>query len=392
MKTKKSNKKQTIEGTEKSKPEMDSFEVGYNQPPSSPYGCDDVHVIIGGKSYSIPAIYLDNAAPHLHHHRSWGPNIVLSRADKDIGHTIIHFLCTGTYETLSDPVKLGETRLEREYNRSLLVYKAATTYSLSELADLAKGYIERFTRSVTIYVILERISQAFSSFAELDDWMRDYLKRCLRVRLARDRSLFTRDEFYNALRGDADFHREVMRIVAGLLSSDHRQAKDTTCAEDAAPSGWLEDPDIHDERESVSTESIPELEKKESADCWGEESQETQDYASWSDEQLPTPDSVFESNSYGEYYQQYSEWPTDNANKSLANTLHAGQPTAWGQSPEYSHSAWGYDGGSGWETATRSKKGKRNQSQKTRLPGRDVKFPTTNPLPAHDCTGCGFCW
>jgi hypothetical protein len=61
----------------------------------------------------------------------------MSNVDEDVGHTVVHFLYTGGYETVSSPLDESILDLAREYKRSVLVYHALRTWGPTDLKVLA---------------------------------------------------------------------------------------------------------------------------------------------------------------------------------------------------------------------------------------------------------------
>lgn len=71
------------------------------------------------------------------------PIIWLTEIDEDVGHTLVHYLYTGEYQTLRE----SEHRRHTEYKRSVLVYCAASNLEIVDLGDMALGLR---TRSIFI--------------------------------------------------------------------------------------------------------------------------------------------------------------------------------------------------------------------------------------------------
>ena len=93
--------------------------------------------------HCIPGGYLSDY-PQLQTGTFFGSSHVkLSEVDEDIGHTFVHFLYTGTYETLSPRPCSDIHVVPREFERSVQVYRAAKTYGVHGLEELAKKYIEK---------------------------------------------------------------------------------------------------------------------------------------------------------------------------------------------------------------------------------------------------------
>ncbi|KAH2775726.1 hypothetical protein KXW38_001174, partial [Aspergillus fumigatus] len=99
--------------------------VEYAQPNTSPYEGKAVTVLIGssGKRYTIPENLLSKAATlPSSQDVSGSPAVILSDVDEDIGHTIMHYLYTGNYETVKPPSTSELPRRATEYTRSVFAY------------------------------------------------------------------------------------------------------------------------------------------------------------------------------------------------------------------------------------------------------------------------------
>ncbi|OJD22777.1 hypothetical protein ACJ73_05871 [Blastomyces percursus] len=149
--------------------------IEYNQPLSSPYVSPVVTITIGHKNYVIPGDYL-RKYPQWHSNLTWNPHIKLPDVDEDIGHTLVHFLYTGTYETLGSAPDPRISSAAGEYRRSTLVYQVARTYGLPELEALAKKYMEHFGGSVSIFDILRAAKGVFSKLPDDEVWLPRYIK------------------------------------------------------------------------------------------------------------------------------------------------------------------------------------------------------------------------
>ncbi|EGE86661.2 hypothetical protein BDDG_09608 [Blastomyces dermatitidis ATCC 18188] len=110
--------------------------------------------MIGCKKYIISGCYLWKY-PQWNRNLTWNPYITLPDVDEDIGHTLVHFLYTGIYETLGSAPDPDISCTAREFRKSALVYHIARTYNLPELETLAKKYIEHFEESISIFNILQ---------------------------------------------------------------------------------------------------------------------------------------------------------------------------------------------------------------------------------------------
>jgi hypothetical protein len=81
--------------------------------------------------------------------------------DEDIGHTIIHYLYTGEYQTVRPPSSYEMPRRTLEYTRSVFAYRAAVSHGLDGLAEHAKRYMQIFDKEVSIMEIISLGRKAF---------------------------------------------------------------------------------------------------------------------------------------------------------------------------------------------------------------------------------------
>ena len=102
------------------------------------------------------------------------PCIRLPSVDEDTGHVLIHYLYTGTYQTLDNAGKTEERRVE--FKRAVAAYFAARTYKLRGLEWLAMESIEHFGTQVPIADIFDVINREFQKFSDKSTWFHNYLK------------------------------------------------------------------------------------------------------------------------------------------------------------------------------------------------------------------------
>lgn len=153
-------------------------------------------------------------------------------AEEDIGHTIIHWLYTGQYQTLPDPSlpSQGTARRELEYKRSMHVYCVADAYGLGELEWLAKQQIRLHEGCVDIYqtlAIAREVLPIFKGRADLSSWYLAYLREKLMFAFKIDRNCFKRDEFFECLGQIPELDKFVLKSVIELHSSEISELEDT---------------------------------------------------------------------------------------------------------------------------------------------------------------------
>ncbi|KAL2848994.1 hypothetical protein BJX68DRAFT_267338 [Aspergillus pseudodeflectus] len=201
---------------------LGSSAIDFNQPEISPYEQSRIIVVtIGNKNYSIPENYIQGQHRLSQARQSWNPRIILGDIAADIGHTVLHFLYKGEYETIAYGKIEAEThRVEIEYKRSLQVYYAARKYEIHGLDTLAQNYIMTLSESLSIFQILQGARLIFSRLPEDEKWFHDYLHSKLSSIFAIDETTFQLDEFYNEIVDDPALSKAVIRIVVKAFTTE----------------------------------------------------------------------------------------------------------------------------------------------------------------------------
>ncbi|KAF4228832.1 hypothetical protein CNMCM8980_000114 [Aspergillus fumigatiaffinis] len=195
--------------------------VGYAQPDISPYEGKAVTVFIGcrGKFYTIPENLVNRATTLPCRHEVDGSAIVrLPDVDEDIGHTIMHYLYTGDYQTVK-PSSISELRKRAmEYARSVFAYRAAVKYGLDGLAEHAKRYIEIFDKEVSINDIISLGRKAFPRISE-EPWFSEYLTDRITASFEADEGIFQREQYFEGFGESVDFDKFLGKVMAQAYSS-----------------------------------------------------------------------------------------------------------------------------------------------------------------------------
>ncbi|KAJ5816960.1 hypothetical protein N7447_009193 [Penicillium robsamsonii] len=138
--------------------------------------------------------------------------------DEDIGHTVVHFLYTGGYETVNSPLKEGISDLAREYKRSVLVYHASRTWGLSDLEVLAQQKMQHLDEELPVLEILRVTRDVFSSLPAGETWLPGYIEGNLQRLLKPDNPELDLPGFYDIIGQDHQFDNAVMKMVIEILS------------------------------------------------------------------------------------------------------------------------------------------------------------------------------
>ena len=102
--------------------------------------------------------------------------IKLPNVDKDIRHTLVHFLYGNIYQTLRPQGTIGPLDDKNEYKRGILVYYTARMYKINGLVHHALNAIDQFGKDLIIAQILDAVCKVYAQLLEDEVWLPKYLK------------------------------------------------------------------------------------------------------------------------------------------------------------------------------------------------------------------------
>jgi hypothetical protein len=144
--------------------------------------------------------------------------VILSDVDEDIGHTIMHYLYTGNYETVKPPSTNELPRRATEYTRSVFAYRAAVRHGLVGLTEHAKRYIQIFDKEVSIIDIISLGRKAFPKILE-EPWFSEYLTARITASFEADEGIFQREQFFEGFGETLDFDKFLGKVMAQVYSN-----------------------------------------------------------------------------------------------------------------------------------------------------------------------------
>lgn len=155
---------------------------------------------------------------------SYGPysyteNLELPELDDDVGHTLVHYLYTGTYQTLKPQAVVGNIDSTTEYRRSVLIYCAARTYGLDGLILLAKDNMGSSDKGLSIFDILGVAREVYPKLSANETWFPDYIKEKIEAAFELDEALFARESFLDGVGKVAAFDKALMKSVVEIYTS-----------------------------------------------------------------------------------------------------------------------------------------------------------------------------
>jgi hypothetical protein len=159
----------------------------------------------------------------------FGRTIELPRVDEDIGHTLVHFLFSGEYQTLKPEGASGPLNNALEYRRAILVYYAAREYKLDGLVDHAKRKMEVYSEDLSIFQILDITSDVYSELPDGETWFPDYLKTQIKEAFTLNETIFAQEEFLDQIGKTPAYSKALAKIMVDILTS--KQAQNRQCTD-----------------------------------------------------------------------------------------------------------------------------------------------------------------
>lgn len=151
-----------------------------------------------------------------------------------IGHSLLHYLYTGTYQTLkprevsvitSDKTtghkgnnKACDTERLLEYKRGVRLYCVAKTYDLCQLEMLSIDQIESFDDVISIWDTLDIAEEAYRKLPDHDWWFTMYLQQKMQAAISKDHHFLTRNKLQGRIGRVARFDKALMMIIAEIYT------------------------------------------------------------------------------------------------------------------------------------------------------------------------------
>lgn len=157
------------------------------------------------------------------HHGIQGDDMInIYGCRDDIGHTLVHYLYTGEYETLQIPLSSipDAFTYRTEYRRSLQTYSVARMYDIHGLRSHATRYARLYAAKLSIFEILKAIRELFPLLQDDESqWLQRYTKARLREAFDEDETTFKNSQFLQLTGGSRTFDQALMSMVIELYST-----------------------------------------------------------------------------------------------------------------------------------------------------------------------------
>lgn len=138
----------------------------------SPYLTTLVSLLVGPKKahYTVPRAFLSES-PQWSRSDSldfndfgYGARIDLPGVNKEAGHTLVHYLYTGTFQKLQSP---EDEDLKAELKNNVHLYGVAANYGLAGLKELVLEKIQTQEGSGDIFDTLDAIKEGFKTLCKM---------------------------------------------------------------------------------------------------------------------------------------------------------------------------------------------------------------------------------
>jgi hypothetical protein len=124
--------------------------------------------------------------------------IDLNDVDGNIGHILVHFLYTGTYQALND-TDVSKPSGNAVFRTAVSTYLLAEAYTIPGLQQLAKDGIESLGTNMNIFAIMEAIGDGLSPLPNSKSWFYEYVKTKAKTAFDEDYTIFEKDAFLDSI-------------------------------------------------------------------------------------------------------------------------------------------------------------------------------------------------
>ncbi|KAG9190132.1 hypothetical protein G6011_08220 [Alternaria panax] len=170
--------------------------------------------------------------------------VLLSELDQNTAHTLIHYLYTGKFQSLST-LASSDKAISEVYKLGTSVYCAAARYQLPGLAELAQNKMKSLDEEMSIFDILAVAGDhAFPLLPEDDVWYSSYVEESLNNAMADDPEPFRRPDFITTVGADS----KLLQLVWKTVMNNYARAPATPVVNNAGTS-------------TPTTELVPELQE-----------------------------------------------------------------------------------------------------------------------------------
>ena len=191
---------------------------------------------------------------------SWGINIQLPDIDEDIGHTLVHFLYTGEYQTLS-PLTVLDNAIE--YKRSIRLYCVARGYELDDLVSHAKIKMRELIEGLPIFSILDIAIEMLPKLLPDETWFFECIQDMILEAFKKEQGLFTDERFLDCMGKDVAFDKFLVKSIVKVYTSNISgvaRKEEEPSSTIPQPASMVESADVPEAENVAALEPTPKIE------------------------------------------------------------------------------------------------------------------------------------
>lgn len=164
------------------------------------------------------------------------------------GHVIVHYLFTGTYESLGPRASSGFKKDTAEFATSARVYGFARDYEMPGLEALARGEMEKLGSRLPVMDVLDTLNSITPRLNTNDDWFQGYLKSLIQPLI--DNPSASLDSLSNSTDRTMSITNTLLKVVVELWSEKLSSGR---CSSDVSQGrhGKSTTPQVHAEAGSA---------------------------------------------------------------------------------------------------------------------------------------------
>lgn len=162
----------------------------------SPYTGQRADIVCGDKeaSYILPLNLVAHYPKISSLFEYWSDKIPLKDVNAAVGHIIVHFLYTGTYQCLQPEESSTRDKKRVEFKTSIRAYIAARAYGIPVLAKLASLEAEILGDDLDFSTIVDLLEETYARPPIDDAWISEYIRNRISGILSQPRMFSSEDK------------------------------------------------------------------------------------------------------------------------------------------------------------------------------------------------------
>ncbi|KAH7310827.1 hypothetical protein B0I35DRAFT_482107 [Stachybotrys elegans] len=146
------------------------------RPESSPYAASQYTIRTKhGTNLAFPSPLLRKCPKLQSLFSLWNSTLQLE-ISSDVGHALVHYFFTDTYQSLKPKGSTSDERLIDEFTTCIQVYSLARKYDIHSLEELVKREMDRLGNEIPFSKTLDILRSAYPNPSASDAWLGGYLK------------------------------------------------------------------------------------------------------------------------------------------------------------------------------------------------------------------------